>query len=347
MDEQKDTNQNNPAETEEPPAGLEPDGSEQAEESEAAEELELAEDEGGGDEVPAEEIEEKPQEPEADVLDQIVLAETTPAELASDEPASDEVAVDEESEAGGEPAADEVAAVEEPAGLEELDPFTQETLAVSMASATAPAAPAATKSGCGFWAYLFTAVLGAFLGVVLTLALLVAMNGSLRFNESAQIRLLEQQIDRSLATAEAEQADLTGEVTSLDERIKIVATLESETSATLIIIGTDVESLSGDFSALQTEAQGLDKRLVIIDERVVAMAAAAKDFDAFLEGLRTLLLEMEDEATEGTVTAEATGTVEDPGKSPTAKATTVQPTRTPRPTATPLIPAASSPTPAR
>jgi chromosome segregation ATPase len=173
------------------------------------------------------------------------------------------------------------------------------------------------------------------------------MNGTLRFNESAQIRLLEQQIDRSLATAEAEQADLTGEVTSLDERIKIVATLESETSATLIIIGTDVESLSGDFSTLQTEAQELDKRLVIIDERVVAMAAAAKDFDAFLEGLRTLLLEMEDGETEGAATAEATGTVEDPGKSPTAKATAIQPTRTPRPTATPLIPAASSPTPAR
>ncbi len=370
MDEQDNSTESNKIEGDEEPAEVEQSESEQADASETDDELETAEEmppeneedvtastddtaadtpetsqqvvaaeeEGGADEVPADELEEKSQEPGADVLDQIVLAETAP----------DESALDEESEAVSEP-------TEDPAGSAEAEPLAQEALimpgaAATQASAQAAITPVTAKSGGSYWAYLFTAVVGAFLGVVLTLTLLVIMNGTLRFNESAQIRSLEEQTNRSLATAEAEQVDLASEVINLDERIEIVATIESETADTLIIIRTDIDSLSGDFAALQTEADELDERLIVIDERLLTVAASAENFEAFLKGLRTLLTEVEGGTPEATETAGATGTVEGvPSKAATTEptATVLQPTRTPRPTATPLIPSATSPTPTR
>jgi len=100
---------------------------------------------------------------------------------------------------------------------------------------------------------------------------------------------------------------------------------------------------------LEAEAKDLDKRLVVIDERLLVVAASAENFDAFLKGLRTLLAEVEGGTPEATETPGAASTVEGaPGKSAmTPTATRFQPTRTPRPTATPLIPAERSPTPAR
>lgn len=199
--------------------------------------------------------------------------------------------------------------------------------------------PAPARSGSSLWGHLLAASLGAACGVVLTLAFLMLLNGTLRLNDTADINELETQVDQTVATLEAEQSGLNENIDALDDRITILVTVDRETATSLADTQADLVVIEDGLAGVTGEVGALQEKAVELDERLVAVAISAENFDAFLSGLRDLLATMSDPASGSvlspteTITTIPTPTVTAPktGGSPTPMAT-----RTPRPTATPF-----------
>jgi hypothetical protein len=204
---------------------------------------------------------------------------------------------------------------------------------------TAPQ-PAPARSGSSLWGHLLAASVGAACGVVLTLALLMLLNGTLRLNDTANINELETQVGYSVATMEAEQSGLNENIDSLDERITILVTVDRETATSLADTQADLVVIEDGLAGVTGEVGALQEKAVELDERLVAVAISAENFDAFLSGLRDLLAAMPGPAAGSVLTPTETVTTTVPAPTVTAPKTGVSPTpmatRTPRPTATPF-----------
>ncbi|MCB9419040.1 MAG: helix-hairpin-helix domain-containing protein [Ardenticatenaceae bacterium] len=189
---------------------------------------------------------------------------------------------------------------------------------------------------------LLGSILGAAVGVVLTLAILAALNnGTLSFNRT-EIR----QIQSEIQDAQRVQSDLQQTVDNMDTEFNAnlgaVATragdlfLQQQETDTAV---NDIMSGMRQTNANVTELQAVTNAL---DERLTTVAAAAETFNAFLDGLRGLLANLDGgtavpETATPPATIEATPTTAATGETATAvPSPTSRPTRTPRPTATPI-----------
>ena len=263
------------------------------------------------------------------------------------------------------PEADAIKAVEEPAEEEVAD----ESAVVEIAAADnmadeMPAAPAAlpepeqpsdpspppAPARYGFMGLVLTAVFGALMGTLLTLAILWLLNGSLQLNETAQMNAFEQQSVQAAATAKVVQSSVRTDLESVSTQAAALATRENELTAALATAQTGLETTHNsladtidEVAALETAADGLDKR-------IWAVAASAENFDAFMIGMRDLLWVLQGPPAtpeagfiNPTPTATATETATPPMQA-TERSTPIA-TRTPRPTATPLREALPTSTP--
>ena len=199
----------------------------------------------------------------------------------------------------------------------------------------------------GCWNYFFTAIVGAVLGALIALALLWLLNSSLRLNESVEVNVLEQQ---SLQAAASMQAELTGvgsDLELLNGQFSALLTRESETARQLDTMQEYLDETGGELTETVKDITALQKDAAEMDERITTVSGSAEDFDAFLNGLRDLLLSMPGLesspsitgtepatliSTTVTPTVAATGT---PALTPSATRTPLS-TRTRRPTATPF-----------
>ena len=228
-----------------------------------------------------------------------------------------------------------------PSATESRSP--QSTTAV--AAATSRNMTVSQRRGCIL--ILLGSLLGAMVGVVLTLALLAALNnGSLFYNQPDQQLQREMNAARSsLATLEAANSDLAGQVSTAESNMEALTTYEAQSRETLTEVQVEV-------TAVQTEIDTLEERIDTVDD-------AAETINTFLLGLRDLLGDLDHLPTaisplEPTVTLSVTIT-----STPTAAATitdtettltptitaTRRPTRTPIPTATPLASPTNTPAP--
>ncbi len=191
---------------------------------------------------------------------------------------------------------------------------------------------------------LLGSILGAFVGALLTLAILAALNnGTLSFNQA------DARLQSEIQDAQRLQSDLQQTVDNLDSELNsnlgAVATrtgdlfLQQQETDTAV---NDIMSGMRQTNANVTELQAITNAL---DERLTTVAAAAETFDAFLDGLRGLLIDLDGgtatavpETATPEATLEATPTAStDTGTAATAvPSPTSRPTRTPRPTATPI-----------
>lgn len=198
--------------------------------------------------------------------------------------------------------------------------------------------------------YILSTLAGAFLGAVLVLFFLLVVNRTLRFAGDTRANDLQQQFDQEITTLSQREADLSAEANTLaiqiEELNSQLATVtaaqgaltesQGDMRSDLLAIDEEMQTLNGTLSDLNDNVITLDERLSKIDE-------SAEDFDAFLNGMRELLLTLQEPGPSVTATATITATAPSPGViSPSPSAATL-PTRTPRPTATPL----SLPTPTR
>ena len=207
----------------------------------------------------------------------------------------------------------------------------------------------AQRRGC--LSTLLGATFGAILGAVLTLAVLAALNqGTL--NYSASDSALRQQLNTEIISR-------TNELNQLSTRVSVAATAEAEANQTLQsdfeasheALGENIANNEEIISYLATRSGDLELRLQEV-------AGAADTFTSFLDGLRSLLGDLDEStptptpsAIDETVSPTPTPTFTPVGtSSPQPSATTAvsptgAPTRTPLPTATPFTFPTNTPAP--
>jgi competence ComEA-like helix-hairpin-helix protein len=211
-----------------------------------------------------------------------------------------------------------------------------------------PPAPTIVQQGYSLRALLASSLLTAVTAVLLTLGLLYLLNGTLYFASSARADRIEARGDEALQGSldiAAALGNLTSRVNALGNRVNDLVGQQRQSEQELTAVENDITALQESTGAL--------------DERLTGVAAAAANFDQFLDGLRDLLLALQGEPTppdadtgtpdepietvvhtmtpDAQATAEREATLTRMPPMPTATVTpAVAPTRTPRPTATPL-----------
>lgn len=183
------------------------------------------------------------------------------------------------------------------------------------------------------------AAVGAICGVVLTLAALMLLNGTLRLNNATDINDLETQVNDIVASVQAEQSGLNRNVGALDEPTTTLVAVDSETAATLANTLKELGIVEDDLAGVTTEIEALQETAVELDERLATVFVSAENFDAFMKGLRNLLFALQDPpvAEVLTQTIPITTTVPEPSSETTSEPAytpTPEVTRTPRSTAT-------------
>ena len=259
------------------------------------------------------------------------------------EPAAEDEAVEPEPEP--EPI---IIAAAEPAAPPELTPA-----AASTPPPSTPSGGMAPSQRRGCILVIIGSLVGALLGVALTLGALMAINGgTLRYaQENSRLR-------GELSVLQQRETDLAGQIVTIQAQaggaeralatavpmLQAMATEQSAAAQAMSTAQAELGVLGGDVTDLQDTT-------AVLGERINTVAVAAETFDTFLAGLRDLLVELEGTpppmTTTLTITPTVTVTAVSPqsGSTPTPTPTpapadtpapTPQPTRTPRPTATPI-----------
>ena len=260
-----------------------------------------------------------------------------------DEPAMETFEMEEEAE--------EVTAVPQPepvAPMNDTVGFTEPVF--SERSAAPPARPPvdwegqARRRGC--LNTLLGATFGAILGAVLTLAVLAAINrGSLTY--SARDEAIQQQLD-------AEIQSRSSELNQFSTRVSLAATQEAEANQSLESqFSTANEAINNELDNNEAIISYLATRSWATELRLDEVAGSAETFNDFLDGMRSLLDDLEGGTAtppplDDTVTPTYTPTPTpfEGTQTPEVEATTaVQPTRTPLPTATPFTFPTNTPAP--
>ena len=199
-----------------------------------------------------------------------------------------------------------------------------------------PAPGMSRRRGCLFAA--LAVVLGALIGVGVTLGILAAINdGSLAFSRT------DAQIQQELAGAQAAQGDLAAQVAQLGNAVSILATRsgdlvlqQQQSSGDIATAQADLATVAHIVATTQADITNLSETTTQLDQEIDAITVAAETFNTFLARLRDLLLTLDVPAGE-TVTPTAVPASDTPTPAPTPT-TALPATRTPRPTATAFAP---------
>jgi competence ComEA-like helix-hairpin-helix protein len=191
---------------------------------------------------------------------------------------------------------------------------------------------------------LLGSILGAFVGVIMTLAILAALNnGTLSFAQA------DTRLQGEIQNAQSAHNDLQQTVdtlnSDLNDNLSHIATRTGDLFLQQEETDSSLQDMTTTMRQTQVDVNGLEEVTQALDERLTTVAAAAETFDAFLDGLRGLLIDLDGEAgtaVPGSATPVSTIAVTPTpiggtGSAATAVASpTTPPTRTPHPTATPL-----------
>jgi chromosome segregation ATPase len=117
--------------------------------------------------------------------------------------------------------------------------------------------------------------------ILLTLAVLGGINGSLKFATSAQVQTMQREASQLSAQTDTLQQDLDG----LRGRVDMLEGLGDRTVALEIAqqqLAADQETASQQVTALQTEIAALNEKVTLQEERT-------QRFETFLIDLQTML----------------------------------------------------------
>lgn len=141
------------------------------------------------------------------------------------------------------------------------------------------------------WSLLGTAIFSILLTVLITLGILSATNGGLRYATVSEASRLENQITLLNDLTTTMQTDIQGIRTRLDAL---------ETVAGRVSVLEDrADTMEEDIGIIQTSIEEISETLTIVQDEIFALKESAKKSEDFRSGLLQLLLEIEGQAEEG------------------------------------------------
>jgi len=222
--------------------------------------------------------------------------------------------------------------------------FEEPTMTDETAVSTPPPPPqpaVSQRRGCVL--LFFGAILGAIMGTVLTLAILLGLNGSLTFTST------DAQLRRAINDTRIEQEDMAAGLETRSAHIDYMATQvggvardQAAVTESMSTVEAGMGDVVGAVTAVATHVSDLDERIETTESQIEGAATAAAEFNTFLSGLKSLLFDGDvttatPSAKETTAGQTPTSDSVTPDATTTGQATrTVRPTRTPRPTSTTL-----------
>jgi len=155
------------------------------------------------------------------------------------------------------------------------------------AAAPAPlpqaAAPGEAERGPSF-TWLWSALLGALLGVIAMLLILSAVNGSISLSQAPVVLKLNDRVD----TLASDTGELRREVSQLEERLKLLEGLPSRMDG----VEKTVAELNSGVNALEKQVTVLDNRLDDVEKDVAEVQAHAEQVQTFFQRLQSLLFDV-------------------------------------------------------
>jgi chromosome segregation ATPase len=142
----------------------------------------------------------------------------------------------------------------------------------------------ASKSHGSLWTILISSAITALVAVLLTLAVLSGINGSLRFATSAQVQTMQREADQLSAQMESFQGDLDG----LRGRVDILEDMGDRTAA----LETAQEQLAADQETLRGQVTDLQTEIAALNEKVTSQEEQTQRFETFLKDLQTSLFKL-------------------------------------------------------
>lgn len=142
----------------------------------------------------------------------------------------------------------------------------------------------ASKSHGSLWMILISSTITALVTILLTLAVLGGINGSLKFATSAQVQTMQREASQLSALTDTFQQDLDG----LRGRVDMLEDMGDRTVALETAqqqLATDQETTSQQVTALQTE-------IVALNEKVALQEEQTQRFETFLKDLQTILIKL-------------------------------------------------------
>lgn len=136
------------------------------------------------------------------------------------------------------------------------------------------------------------AILALLLAVLLTLGVLAAINGTLVYAPAR--RFVD--VERRVGMTEAEIDLLKQDVEGLRTRIDALEALSGRVSD----LEATTETMRAELDTYSAQLEQLDERVLQLDERTAELEKSAKVFDEFLQGLKSLLLQVMPEDTGAT-----------------------------------------------
>lgn len=192
-------------------------------------------------------------------------------------------------------------APEPTSGQTRLEPPAEEpsATAVPLALETASAEPSApTPAGSRapvftrsetLWLVLGTGILSTVLAVMLTLAILAGINGSLSVARNRTLR----QLETEASTLQRGMDDLSSSLQGLDGRLAALEGLSGRMTA----VESEVEGLRQNVGDALRQVEAMQSTVDGLEAETARLTQRSERFDAFLEGLLQLLAPVSPSAT--------------------------------------------------
>lgn len=141
------------------------------------------------------------------------------------------------------------------------------------------------------WSLLGAAIFSILLTVLITLGILSATNGGLRYATVSEANRLENQITLLNDLSTTMQTDIQGIRTRLDNLETIAGRVN--------VLEDRADTMEEDLGIIQTSIKEISESLTIVQDEILALQESAKKSEDFRSGLLQLLLEIEGQAEEG------------------------------------------------
>ncbi len=158
----------------------------------------------------------------------------------------------------------------------QADPQNEETLPQKFEEAS-------TSHGL-LWTILISSAITALVTIILTLAVLGGINGSLKFATSTQVQTMQREAAQLSTRIDTFQGDLDG----LRGRVDILEGLGDRTAA----LETAQEQLAADQETLSQQVTDLQTEIAALNEKVTLQEEQTQRFETFFKDLQTSLFKL-------------------------------------------------------
>jgi len=181
----------------------------------------------------------------------------------------------------------EAPAVEKPVEEGPPEKLSPEPLTEPAKAAPTPprqaAEPREAERGTDF-TWLWSALLGALLGVMVMLLVLSAVNGSISLSRAPVVLELNDRVD----TLASDTGQLRREVAQLEERLQVLEGLPTRMDS----VEKTVAELDGSVNALEEQVTALNNRLDDVEKDVAEVQAHTEQVQTFFQRLQSLLFDV-------------------------------------------------------